>query len=306
MSDNCFNSTTDSLDYFSTGAGFHNLFFGDGSDGDTVILVDSIMTRNMFWNSINITSTDDNIYPSGYSIFCRGEFHCNGTISSNGIDGGSGNSDGTPGNGGHAISGGILFSSLGAGNGGGGFTTGGAPGANSPGINADSNAGGAGATGGDGSPASGGAGGSVGVISLARSRAFEIVPWYINFSSQPGAGGGGGGGNVVDHSGAGGGGGGSGGGRIQIFAYSLTGSGHIEARGGSGGPGGTKAFSDVGDGGGGGGGSGGLIRIAYYDALELSVNVDGGDGGGGPLPGSSGSVGIKSIYNMLQDEWTVT
>jgi hypothetical protein len=108
------------------------------------------------------------------------------------------------------------------------------------------------------------------------------------------AGGGGAYGNLIN---ANGGGGGGGGGLVGIVAFTVAGSGSIEAPGGDGTAGGVNGTTG---GGGGGGGGGGSIVLVYATGTVPTTNVAGGSGGaGGGLTGKNGGGGFAGKTFIL-------
>lgn len=64
-------------------------YFGDGSDGDVVISVDTDLSADMYYNNLTINS-GITLNPNGYRIFVKEKLTNNGTIARNGNDGGDG------------------------------------------------------------------------------------------------------------------------------------------------------------------------------------------------------------------------
>jgi hypothetical protein len=274
-------------------AGF---LFGDGSDGDVTLVSDGTLTRDMFYNDLNLSTFTLNT--AGFRVFVKGTLSGSGKIKAPtgnaGSAGGaaSGGTAGAAGAAGTASGSGTLpqntagvagtigatgVSSNTAGNAGGNGTAGGAL-TNSIAATAGSAGGNAGA-GGKGDPGGanvGGTGGSGGTAGTAAAAARQPISFYEIFATFAGgtwtplsgvgkSGGGGGGGSggrngSSGSSGGGGGGGGSGatGGFFYIAANTLTGTWNIESIGGAGGAGGIggNSTADASTGGGGGGGGG--------------------------------------------------
>jgi len=261
--------------------------FGDGSDGDVVIAVNTTLTRDMSYNNLTING-GVTLSTAGFVIRVRGTLLNNGTIGCSG--GAGGNGVGFPlGTGG--VAGVAPYSYV---------TT--KDYVNHPGK------GGVG-----GSVAADGANNAAGGVGGTPRVDFYFMPHHL----QAGCGGGGGGshglvpaaGQGGDFVGSGssggaggaglgaggdqlgGGGGGAGGGVILIYAFVINNVGSILAVGGAGGNGingGGGNFS-----GNGGGGGGGTIIILYRTATLLGTRtVTGGAagvGGNGGVAGANGS-----------------
>ena len=70
--------------------------FGDGSDGDVVISVNTTLTRDMNYNNLTIDA-GVTLYPDGYVIYVKNTLTVNGIINRNGSGaGGSGGIAGLP------------------------------------------------------------------------------------------------------------------------------------------------------------------------------------------------------------------
>ena len=290
-----------------------SLLFGDGSDGDVTIAVDTTLSRTMYYNSLTVNS-GVSLYTVGFKIFVRSRLTNNGTIAwddpvnMNGANGGNGTDiAGGAGGGEDAGSGGAP-------------STNGQNGADDSdplmAIYGNAQSGLNGAAGGDGATNMRGVGGlggtaslfggfingtnyhtisgaaSVGQISLGPSGTFDLFAAKGN----GGAGGGGGGTN-------GGGGGGGGRGRtpsyLAIIAYELDNQGTIRCAGGNGGDGGNGYAENGGGGAGGGGGNGGIILSAYFRKITAgTTDVTGGahgDGGTGVNAGTDGLDGLPGV-----------
>ncbi len=63
--------------------------FGDGSDGDITISENTLLTRDMFYNTLTVNE-GITLSTKGYRIFVKETFTNNGTIENNGGDGGDG------------------------------------------------------------------------------------------------------------------------------------------------------------------------------------------------------------------------
>jgi hypothetical protein len=158
--------------------------------------------------------------------------------------------------------------------------------------------------GGGGSSFAGGPTGTITTIPVAVGsvRDFRALTSGAAFNSTTvtgicmgGIGGGGGAyGGIIN---ATGGNGGGGGGFVAILAFTITGSGSIEAPGADGSVGGTNGANG---GGGGGGGGGGAIVIAYANGTVPTTTVAGGNGGlGGGTLGKSGGAGAAGKVFLL-------
>ena len=252
-----------------------NEWFGNGSDGDVVIAVDTTLVRDMYYNSLTV-NVGATLFAGGFRIHCIGDINNLGTIDRSGND-----ATGT------AATAALVAGTTGVSGAGGagGAAAGSAGGAV---TNASGGAGGAGGLG------SGGAGGALGAATVPTAALGGIeclnaarqasVAQQIAGLIMPGGGGGGGGGG----DGTAGGAGGSGAGVIVICARNLYGSGTIRARGGNG-------FQPTAGnrGGGGGGGGGAIILVTENDTTitSLVLNVSGGIGASGFGTGLSGSNG---------------
>ena len=258
--------------------------FGDGSDGNITIAVDTILVRDMYYNSLTVNN-GFNLNSNGFRVFVRGTCTLNGTIRNNG----------GPGSGGGA---GALSGTLGGGTPGGFSDVMNSPGV--PGSIANNSAGG-----------SGGSGGASNTVLLVASGAPANAPAAIDGGTQalravPQAltcrllsgvailGGAGGSGGTTTNTGGTGGRAGGGGGVVLLSAHDFAGSGSVQAKGGDGAPGANPAAD-----GGGGGGGGGVVVIVTTAALPgtISVNVAGGAGGRGPAApaAAAGAVGTAIV-----------
>lgn len=280
----------------TSGTRIDTLYFGDGSDGDATISVDSTVSTKKYRS---LTLGQVWVTPSAASTLiqiCRtltiDQGRVNGFIA-NGVVGATG----------------IVSSNTGyqagatGGAGGPGGTTGGTGGDSTPsngsaGSNVSSN--GSGGTGGIGetNTSSGGVGGTATTGTLSSAKSAIQAKTY---SENGGAGGGGGGtsspfsykGNISYYGGAGGGGGA---GVVRVLAQHVADAGgffRLRAIGGDGGP----STGSVGSGAGGGGG-GGTILFGTYDASytgatpsvlggAAGTNTKGG-GAGSPTAGANG------------------
>jgi hypothetical protein len=312
--------TWDGTDLYIKGSLFAQQdIFGDGSDSDVTISVDTNLTVDKFYNNLTINS-GKTLNPSGFRIFVKGTLTNNGTIARNGIAG-----SGTTG--GDVLASGSLYGALVGANGGAGGEhwgnyTGqiGFTGASlAKGLGSNGSSGGAG---GAGAWAAGGAGvgGSVtGTVynyprnSVAAYMLYDGLPAgdIIKSNAAAGGGGGGGHGNGGGHGGNGGG-AGSGGGIVEIFARTLVNNGSIEAKGGAGADGTVgENYSSLGNhggsggGGGGGGGNGGIIILIYASktgagTTDITAGAKGIGGiGGQDYYGDYGATGSDGVIGTV-------
>jgi len=309
------NDATDGLSVDCDLGDLAKLMFGNGSDGDVIISVNTSLDRDMYYN--NLTINDGIVLnPNGYRIFVKNILTNNGVIARNGNNA-SGNT------GGPALSTGSIYGGLGGKNGGHsqyGQSTPGVKGDNlNPsltGVNGVS-----GGNGGNGSTYQGGTPGAGGTatieaasvsiydlftsaVTLNSEKTSAFAPLMIGatslttLSTSAASGSGGSGGGQGGGSNGYGGGSGGNGGIVYISAYTLINNGTIEAKGGNGGQGGSSSPGS-GVGGGGGGGQGGLIVLIYRSITLGTLVLTGGIGGAigtggnttGATPGSNGNDG---------------
>ena len=276
--------------------------FGDGSDGDVVISVNTTLTRDMHYNNLTI---DDGVtlYPDGYVIYARNQLLINGTINRNGNDGGNDQNyyqnyypgsalptrsvggSGRGGMGGNILIGGWYECRSGYA----------APAVLNSVAGSDGGRGGTG----DGSP--GCVGGAKGYTQYTHTiDASNVTDLITHASSRLGGAGGGGGGSVwhlrpphisFHENGYGG---GSGGGVIYISGKHIiiNSTGLVSANGGNG-PGGRSDSDSPAMPGPGGGGGGGFIAFEYDTIVnDGDVTVNGGTTGfSRSTPGEIGEVG---------------
>ncbi len=301
----------------------NDITFGDGSDGDVVISVNTSLTRDMFYNNLTI-NTGIILNPNGYRIYVKGTLECLGTgkIASNGGNAGNGeNGKFNAGQSSGAISvgglAGVIPYSTGTlpipKAGFNGASTSGNSNQSSSGSNgvsiarslnvSSSSAGGAGATETGTSLNNGGT--LATVTALISSKPFSflncdklfdlIVGAIFPFEVSPSSGSGGTGRSYFDgnnYYGAGAGGGsGATGGFVWICAFNIINL-NVEAKGGDGGNGGNGSSPQQNAGGGGGGGNGGCIMIIRKLLTAISYSVSGGIGGTGFIAGGNGNVGF--------------
>jgi hypothetical protein len=261
-------------------------WLGDGSDGDVTISVNTTLTRNMFYNSLEI-EPGVILDPGGYAIFCLGTIILDGDIERNGNPGAPGIAGVSGGAGGAALTSGFLFGSYAGGAGGFG---GGVPGvAGGSTLNSPRGYAGTGGAGGFAGFSAAGPGGTV-TNELPQGGDVRTIREMVKLRDAFGAyidGGAGGGGGGGAGGGGGGGGGGSGGSVIMVATRQFTGAGVIRSLGGMGGPG----VGGVGPGGG-GGGMGGFIGLVIAEGTAPSTDVSGGAGGAVVVPGAAGSAGL--------------
>lgn len=261
-------------------------WFGDGSDGNVTIAVDTTLTRDMYYDALTVNGGGVDLFCDGFRIFAKTSVTCSGTIHDRDPASKNGAAAGTAGT---AYAAGPPLPS--GSNGGAGGTAAGSAG--SAAANALGVAAGAGGAG------SGGAGGAAGTLTVMTAnnggtQQIKSAAWGLSVHPRtdvatgtcavsPGGGGGGGDGTA-------GGGGGAGGGVVMILTPSLSGAGTISAKGGNGGS------PAAGNRGGGGGGGGGIVYILTATAHSVTVDVAGGTGGtktGTGVNGSNGSAGVN-------------
>ena len=247
--------------------------FGDGSDGDVTISVDTTLSRDMYYNNLTINS-GMRLTTAGFRVFVKNTITNNGYISNNGGNGGNGTSSVA----GAAGAAPLGPQTVGTGSIGGvgklAQLSGGAGGAVTAGF------GGTGGTGGTQVPYAGGAGGVVTAPTAAQGSIRDLVAAVRGLlldggKANAGSGGGGGGCNSTTQ---GSGGGGGGGGVVIVVARTIVNtSGVIEARGGNGGSAST-ASQGIGAGGG-----GGLLILVYATLTSGTESAPAGS------PGVTGS-----------------
>lgn len=286
--------------------------FGDGSDGDVTISSPTTLVRDMFYNSLVVTST---LTTDGYRIFVKGTISGSGTIDwgtpNPGANGTAGaGSDSTPAAGGTQSGSGVLKNVAGV-SGAAGRSTAGSQNTGNSGTNGTAQtacigvAGVAGGTGGLGevgdTNGAAGAGGTItapiqefGQISFLTNLMVDLKADLTFARLTPGGSSGSGGGGADSDGGNGsGGGGGSGasGGIVFIAARIWSGTFTIKAIGAAGGNGAAGSGGLTGGGGGGGGGVGGVAVVIYgTKTWSGSYNLAGGAGGtGGAAGGGAGS-----------------
>lgn len=326
------------IQYTITNSGIFS--FGDGSDGDATISINTTLTSDKYYS--NLTINDGvTLIPGSYRIFVKniltlgagssGKIALNGAVGGKGQPGGTGGSHGGGGTGG-SLANGYLNGSVGGDGGAGHSGNGdGLAGNISPSATNCLNTGAAGTGGNGGSeaPASGGPGAAAGTSTASNVKL--IANWHlatlldiiktdatptgykrgqtIPFSgSSAGGGGGGGANNQGTGIGCGGGGGGSNGGIVAIYAriIVMNSGSSITANGGNGGDGGDSdnLGNAWGGGGGGGGGSGGIIVLVYNSLTNNgSITVTAGSGGSpgiGSANGTSGTVGSAGTIYQFQ------
>jgi hypothetical protein len=284
-----------------------NDWFGDGSDGDVTIAVDTTLTRNMYYDDLTV-DTGITLNPGGFQVFVKGTLTLSGTgkIARNGNAGAAATAIG-PGNGGAALSGGLFTSTTAGGSG--GTSNGNASNAVLTSCWRGATAGGNGGAGwrsGVGAVSGGTAGNTTARPATdgdVRSLPFALSVRSFNYANEfrPGSSGAGGGGGVDVGTAYGGGGGGSGG-VLVVAAKEITGTGTLEANGGAGGAG--HVITNNYGGGGGGGGAGGIAVVVYrYGSPTVTANGGGGGaaanlGTGAATAGASGGAGLALTFKV--------
>ena len=270
--------------------------FGDGFDGDAVIVGTTTLGKEMYYNNLTITGTGT-VKPAGFRIFVKGTL----TIEANG----SINDDGNPATG---ITGGLALNprqtlnAQGGAGGSGGINglgnSGSSSGGSSP-VNPLNQAPQGGAGGAGGANAGGTAGAASAPVQGQRwfGTAWQQQGRFNNGASQAqfngGSGGGGGGSNNAL---ATGGGGGGGAGIVWVAARNVVNNGRISANGGNG----ANAFGTAGDSGGGGGGGGGNVCLGTVTNDPASIGVVQANGGFGGAGFGAGTVGVAGKLGSAQ------
>jgi hypothetical protein len=276
-----------------TGLSTADSMFGDGSDGNVTIAVDTTLTRDMYYNNLTI-NVGVKLLPDGYRIFVRHTLTLNGNIVVDGNDGSTApdtpSGSGGAGGGTQPVSGARVLGlstnllSINGGNGGAQGGGGAGPGGDSPNAplgfvagSVTNAAGGIGQGGAGGQSAGNVNGGSSGANTIVASpqgnypanipQALVLRNSQLNISFTPGTGGGGGRGG--DGAGTGGGGGGGASGGLIVVAANLVAVPPCQGAGG-------------------GGGGGGIAVVIIGTGSFPTVDVSGGAGG---LPGQSGGTG---------------
>jgi hypothetical protein len=265
--------------------------YGDGSDGDAVLAVNTALTRDMFYDNLTI-NPGIMLSTANWRLFVSDTLTGEATaVISN--DGGAATGlvagvSPTPG--------GTL--GIGKDGGTGGVGAGAAGGSNTPGV---------GGTGGAGGLGAGGAGGPAGTITAPRGgiKIVDNLGISLTWLAVDGAGtlalllaGAGGGAGGGSGGGQQGGGGGAGAGNILVAARRWNFIGTVTAKGGNGGNG------VAGNAGGGGGGGGGCIVRVYQTELRTpTVNVVGGTkgikfGAGTGVNGNDGAPGQSVVLEV--------
>jgi len=305
-----------------------SLLFGDGSDGDVTISVDTFLDRTMYYNNLTV-SAGVALIAGGFKIFVRGTL----TIEATGsirqyaqvdIDGGNGDNgtDVAGGAGGAACVAGYPVTQDLSGATGGGIGVSGDNGEDAPNKElsvlyydaVDGQDGSAGGAGGVGSGGSGGAGENINQFSpdtdipyrsifgagMVKTNVGALgVPAILFSAGRNGAAGGGGGGT--------GGGGGGGGGcgytailPLVIIARYLINNGTIYNNGGDGGNGGNGYAGHGGGGAGGAGGNGGIVLIGFFSKSGSgTIDISGGNGGSGGTGVNNGDDGPDGLDGVV-------
>lgn len=302
------------------------LLWGNASDGNVTLGMDTTLTRPMFYDTLDLAGYTLNM--AGYPVYARRIQGAGKLKAPTGGNGGNGaNSAGAVGTAGAAATGNWIPDSLAGsaggiggtgyvGSGGGGGTAGTAGVAGTAQTNAlganNGAAGGAGGPSGTSNQRAGGAGGGGGATTQMSGerpiRNYQMMAynkgtvWTAFGGTGSGGGGGGGGGGSGMGSPAGGGGGSGGGsggngGLFFIAAKDIAGTWTIESIGGNGGNGGTGTggYGGAGGGGGGAGGNGGSGVLVYNTSSWTgSATLTGGTGGTGGPGAASGGGGAGS------------
>jgi len=276
-------------------AGNVAVFCGDGSDGNVTISTTVTLTRDMFYDTLTVSS-GGTLNTAGFRVHCRTACVVNsgGTISFNGNNA-TANTAGS----------GVTAKTAGGTNAGG---AGASPTPNGSGgtSNLAASFGGRGGSGG-GVSGSGGPSGTVTALTAAQGgptpRTLAAMTAGVTTTATPvqftgGSGGAGGGG--TGSGGTIGGGGGAGGGVIILNAPAVTNNGTISANGGNGGNG--TIGSGTGAGGGGGGGGGAVIINAT--SFTGTTPVANGGNGGTKVGTSSTDGSAGAAGTVLVTLWT--
>jgi hypothetical protein len=296
--------------------------YGDGSDGDVTISIDTTLTSSKNYQNLTV-NTGVVLNAGGYHIFVNDTATITGTVSNDGGAGGNGTAGenakgggalgGAAGSNGAAAGAGVLSGTVASVNGGAGgnaaLGVGGNGTAGTAGTNVTSSVGGSagsnGGTGGDGGAIGGTAGGAGGAAGTGGTRTAAVTAFrnlvnvilfrmvdsstnlLVPYGSGGTAGSGGGGSGAatvtIDNGGAGGGAGGMGGNAGSLLLAARTLTGAGAIRC-RGGAGGNGAVG--GNGAAGGGGAGG--------------------GGGGGAAGSGGSGGLCVVISTDSSGWSGT
>jgi hypothetical protein len=318
------NAGTDTITLAASGDGAGAAAYGDGSDGNVTLGVNTTLTRDMYYDTLALNGFTLNT--ASYRVFAKTAISGSGSIKAtvgtvggtggNGGPGPGGKTRGAAGTAGAVVAAGSLPSPCVGQNGGiGGLVN---P-SNAPAVgvagaattnSVTTTSGSTGATGGAGgtgvfsagqNASAGGAGGTSTLGASTRNPSMLNLWTTVNgttwtsisgFGGSGGGGGGGGGGGDSsgdNNGGPGGGGGASGGcaGHWYVSAKTWTGTWTVNAVGGAGGPGGTGGAGGAGAGGGGGGGGaggGGGIGVAIW-------TTNSGWSGSFTLTGGAGGAG---------------
>lgn len=272
---------------------FPKVDFGDGADGDVVIGANTVLTRNMCYKNLTV-STGFYLCPKGFTIRVRGKLKIEAAGAFYDSDVTTAGVSGVGGAGGSGAAGAWSTEKF--------YGT--IPGAGGAG----GNGGGTGSVIGLGPPALapilsgsltmpgllwGGAGG-VGGVGYGAVPTNGTAPAAILFGAK---GGDGGDASGTGNQNLGGGGGGRGGGLILIFAHEIDNGGVINAYGGVGGNGLHTGSAYSGNGGGGGGGA---IIIFYRIASGSGLGTRNKNGGAAGTGGHGGTAGVDGINLAFQ------
>lgn len=302
----------------SGGGGSAGASYGNGQDGTVTFDGSSVvlgltpsssvytLNRDIFLAAGTINN-GVSIKTNGFRVFCKGALTNNGTILWNGTNA-SGTTKGFgPSNSSSTFQVNTAATTAPGTEGGPGATNGGTGGS----ASVNHAYGGQGGTGGTGVGGAGAAGGTKASLATGYSPIYampyctmlrEFKGDGTNTYIQAGTGGGSGGGNTFgDSSGAGGGGGGI----VFVAAFTFSGTGTIQAKGGNGGDGSTAGGESFYTGGGGGGGGGLLVIISSSisggaisgQTLDVSGGAGGLKGGSSGTNGAAGSTGNTILLN---------
>lgn len=278
--------------------------FGDGSDGDVTISGSTTLTRDMYYNTLTVTSTGT-LFLNGYGIVCKRYVFVQpgGVIHNDGFDAVDEFTSGSPHNqsrwhgaqnaGGAADnpfdgvgSSSLVYKMFGTGTGGAGggtsFGAGGQPGF--PFGNLASS------------------GGQKLIQSIVGYIGTPIIPARSQTVMNCASGGGSGAGNGVDY---GGNSAGAGGGPVVIITPYLRGGGKLRSNGGIGQQAPSSGTGEIGGGGGGGGGSVFVASINsnWLEEFTPQLELNGGSlgpGENGGLDGNDGTVGETYSLSMVR------
>ncbi len=280
----------------ASGNPFSTILFGDGSDGDVTLGSNTTLTRDMYYNNLNLGGFTLTV--GGYRVFIAGTLSGSGTITASGANAsgstaGAGAATGTIGGGGNGGNGGAVSGNGAAGTGVPATTW----------IGQAAGAGGLGAavfTGGAAGTSTRPAAGQGGMASGGTNFGPFCSPItghtgrdLLGTAMRGGNGAGGGGGSNTNA----GGGGGGGGGVLMLFINANTSSVTFRANGGNGANAtGTNAA-------GGGGGGGGYVYLVYnslgWAPSGGTTEANGGNQGTGNGTGAAGTAGTQGVTHVI-------